>query len=154
MSELRTLVRAIAIAAAVSVGVVACVVVLTLLASGRPLSQFGPLVADVGAVTAALLLVCLAVLYLPLGAHMQRAATASRSSIVVTGAVLGLATFVARTFILRDGGDPTSVSAYVWFLRQNPWELAGLLPFVLGGVAFVLAVTRGQGRHSHESPRS
>ena len=101
MSELRPHVRAIAIAAAVSVGVVACVVVLTLLASGRPLSQFGLLVADVGAVTAALLLVCLAVLYLPLRAHLQRAASASRSSSIATGAVLGLATFVARTFILR-----------------------------------------------------
>lgn len=152
MKRAFRLIRAFALAGLVCVGVVALGICFTLSVSGRSFSLFLHMVLDLGLFACALLFGAIVIVYplIALAAGFVRA----RSSgwIIVQGAMLGITAFAVRLFILRDTEDPDTVSAYLAFLARSPWEIAGLLPFVLGGVTFAFLAQRVT-RHDSEAAK-
>lgn len=147
----------VAVGAAVLVCVVTAVALIALSAwsAGRPLAQSGHVAVDIGATVGVALVTAIAASYLPLLWLRRRLGRLSLMQVIVVGVLIGIGGFVGRFVMFAEGEDQASIVAYVRGLSHSPAELAGLAPFILGGVAFVLLLNYSRnGRVStRSSPR-
>jgi hypothetical protein len=152
MSRAVELLRAFVLAGLVCVGVIALVIFITLWISGRPFAPFIHMVLDLGLLACVVLLGGIVIVYPLMTLAVPSLGARSQGWVVVQGALVGITAFIARYILWRDGGDPETISAYLAFLRRSPWEIVGLLPFVLGGITFALLAQRAR-RQASEAAR-
>ena len=147
MNRVIRLLGAFALAGVVCLGVIALLICVTQWISGRP-SPFIHMLLDLGLFACAVLFGAIVIVY-PLIALVAKALRwSSQRWAIVYGALVGITAFAMRYFMLREGEDPNTMSAYLAFLWGSPGEIAGLLPFALGGITFALLAQRATSRGS------